>query len=618
MKIPKKLLITFLLCSMVFVMTPGLTEQVFAAKSDDSSGYFVSEDPVIWTCYNLSGVSNWPEMTTRFTIDEACHVSSIMTYHWNNAKGEEPGEISLRKDRTIIGTWDAKGYDGMGHVKNANWVATVDLDLEPGTYQVLDSDTETWSYNGGSDGMGFAELRGTAKDGSKEDPAGYFVTDDPILWTCYNILGVSNYPDEATKFTLEDACHVTYIMDYHWNKGKGKKPGKISLKKDGTTIGTWEAEGYDGMGHVKNANWVALADIDLKPGEYEIIDSDDETWSYNTSSGGRGFVQIYGYSEAYVSGNDADFDFSSYDNLLVNGDAEKGSIKGWKTEGADWEAIETVSGVTPHAGSYFFWPMQTEGGYLIQDVDISKAKTGDVFVAGAYMRDYTSDHGDESELIIQLLDSKEKVLEEAKTEAVTLTDEWTKKVVSLKKTDSAKYIRVLLHATRNVGTDCDSYFDDVILVNAGPNAQVNQGKNGGKDTGGTLSTKIQGEDFDEKLSDGVAGASEGENGNLGYIVDGGYAGYPDIDFGKGVDTFVMHTSKPNTLAYTMEIRLDSPKGTRIGRYDSPESEKTDSWNDFVDVEVPLSESVSGVHDLYFVFKSDSSSYLMDIDYFGFR
>ncbi|MCR4740317.1 MAG: carbohydrate-binding protein [Lachnospiraceae bacterium] len=618
MKTHWKLLITLLLAGMVFTMVPGVPDPVSAAVSDDTSGYFVSGDPVVWTCYNLSGVSSWPEMTTKFTIDEACHISSIMTYHWNNGKGEEPGKISLRKDRTVIGTWDAEGYDGMGEVKNANWVAAVDLDLEPGTYQVLDSDTETWSFNGGSEGMGFAELRGVVKNGSKEDPAGYFVTDDPILWTCYNLCGVGNYPDEATKFTLDEACHVTYIMDYHWNNGKGKKPGEISLKKDGRIIGTWDAEGYDGMGHVKNANWVAPADIDLEPGEYEVIDSDDETWSHNSSSGKRGFVQIYGYSEGDGSGSYDDFDFSSYDNLLVNGDAEKGSIKGWETEGADWEAAETVSGVEPHAGSYFFWPTQTEGGYLIQDVDISKAKTGDVFVAGAYMRDYVDGHGDESELIIQLLDSKEKVLEEAKTETITQTEEWTKKVVSLKKTDSARYIRVLLHATRNVGSDCDSYFDDVVLVNAGENGAVKPGKNGGKDKGGTLPKKIQGEDFDEKLSDGVAGASEGENGNLGYIVDGGYAGYPDIDFGNGADTFVMHASKPNALAYTMEIRLDSPKGTLIGKYDSPESEKTDSWSDFVDIEVPISKSPTGVHDLYFVFKSDSSSYLMDIDYFGFR
>ncbi|MCR5791001.1 MAG: carbohydrate-binding protein [Lachnospiraceae bacterium] len=615
MQTPKKLLISFLCAVMVFTMTLGSTGAVFAAGSD---GYFVSDDPVIWTCFNISGVTNGPEKATKFTLDEACHVSSIMTYHWNNGTGKQPGKIRLKKDGETIGTWKAEGYDGQGHVKNANWVAYVDLDLEPGEYQVLDSDKDTWSCNQGSDKMGFAELRGTTEGGSQESPSGYFSTDDPIVWTCYNISGVRNTPEEATKFTLDKPCHVTYIMNYHWNNGKGTKPGKIRLKKNGETIGTWEAKGYDGMGHVKNANWVAFADIDLEPGEYQVLDSDKETWSHNQGSNGMGFVEIYGYTEGTSPGNFDSFDFSGYDNLLVNGDAEEGSIDGWKAQDANWEAAENITGVTPHKGSYFFWPTQTGEGYLFQTVDISNAKSGDVFVAGAYMRDYTTDHGDDSELVLQLLDSDKQVLEEAKTETVSKTDTWTQKIVSLTNTGSARYVRVILHAKRNVGSDCDSYFDDVVLVNAGSNGVVKPGKNEGKDGTGTLSTKIQGEAFDESLSKGVAKASEGEEGNLGYVTAGGYAGYADVDFGSGVDTFVMLASKPNSLAYTMEIRLDSPKGTLIGSYKSPESETTGAWSDFAKVSVPLSKSPSGVHDLYFVFKSDSSSYLMDIDYFGFK
>lgn len=128
---------------------------------------------------------------------------------------------------------------------------------------------------------------------------------------------------------------------------------------------------------------------------------------------------------------------------------------------------------------------------------------------------------------------------------------------------------------------------------------------------------IQGEHFDENLSKGVIAASEGEGGNLGYIQNGDYGGYAGINFGDNVNTFYMSTSKPNVLAYTMEIRLDSPKGTLIGEYNSPKTETTGSWNDFIDVAVPLYESPEGVHDLYLVFKSDNSGYLLDIDYFWF-
>ncbi len=317
--------------------------------------------------------------------------------------------------------------------------------------------------------------------------------------------------------------------------------------------------------------------------------------------------------------------FAASGNLVTNGNAESGSTAGWRTQGSVWEAAKDVSGVTPHSGTYFFWPTQTDEAFMYQDVDISGAKTGDIFRLSAYMRDYTESHGDESELAIQMLDANGKRLAQDKA-TVTKTDIWTQKTVSLAKTSDAKTVRVILHAKRNVGTDCDAYFDDVELVNAGTSGSTEPGKTEpgretetGKTTGGKVSafSKIQGESFDSSKSKSVQAASEGEQGNLGYIVNGSYACFSGVDFGDGAESLSMYTSKPNALKYVVEIRLNSPSGTLVGSYTSPESDKTSAWSDFKNVTVPLTKNVKGVFDLYFVFSSSSTSYLMDIDYFTF-
>lgn len=117
-----------------------------------------------------------------------------------------------------------------------------------------------------------------------------------ILWTNNNIQGVQNDPENPTIITLEEDCFVTAIMDYHYFND-GQKPGTISLiGDDGAKYGPWQAKGRKGQGDVENAYWDTFPNIQLKAGDYEVIDSHVESWSQNDESGNSGMTEVRGYS----------------------------------------------------------------------------------------------------------------------------------------------------------------------------------------------------------------------------------------------------------------------------------------------------------------------------------
>ena len=67
-------------------------------------------------------------------------ITHLQTYHWNNRKGtQQAGQIGI----TGKGFWQAKGQSGMFNTPNAEWIATPNVVLEPGTYFVIDGDLVT-------------------------------------------------------------------------------------------------------------------------------------------------------------------------------------------------------------------------------------------------------------------------------------------------------------------------------------------------------------------------------------------------------------------------------------------------------------------------------------------
>ncbi|MCE1225816.1 MAG: hypothetical protein LWW87_04910 [Geobacteraceae bacterium] len=117
---------------------------------------------------------------------------------------------------------------------------------------------------------------------------------DPVVYMNGNIDAVLNGPRVPTTFNISVPHRITWIYTYHYFNG-GKLPGTISLRhSDGTVYGPFKADGAVGQGGVANAYWFVRPNVEIKAGNYSVIDSDTATWSHNSGSGFAGFVELRG------------------------------------------------------------------------------------------------------------------------------------------------------------------------------------------------------------------------------------------------------------------------------------------------------------------------------------
>lgn len=114
---------------------------------------------------NIYRVYNKPTCPTSFTISAPVLVTQISNYHWNDGKGQDPGNITLvHQDGTVYGPWRSHGLSGQANAPNVYWQCSVDVLLKPGLYIVLDSDVNTWSRNPESGGAGITSIQGVLQE----------------------------------------------------------------------------------------------------------------------------------------------------------------------------------------------------------------------------------------------------------------------------------------------------------------------------------------------------------------------------------------------------------------------------------------------------------------------
>jgi hypothetical protein len=112
-----------------------------------------------------------------------------------------------------------------------------------------------------------------------------------------NAGAVQNQPTARNMAcTFTTGVHITQIVTYHWNGGRGKPPGTLGLKSNATghVYGPYAATGSSGSGGAPNVNWTANVNFCVPAGGYLILDSDFATWSMNLQSAYRGFVIVRG------------------------------------------------------------------------------------------------------------------------------------------------------------------------------------------------------------------------------------------------------------------------------------------------------------------------------------
>lgn len=119
----------------------------------------VPQVEAVFDNYNSAGVASNPTGPTTFTLAQKRTIYSIQTYHWNGAKGKTPGTIALKyQDGRIFGPWQATGAPGQGGVPDAYWTVMPNLEIPEGKYTIVDSDPASWAQNGGSRGLGMAQI----------------------------------------------------------------------------------------------------------------------------------------------------------------------------------------------------------------------------------------------------------------------------------------------------------------------------------------------------------------------------------------------------------------------------------------------------------------------------
>lgn len=124
-------------------------------------------------------------------------------------------------------------------------------------------------------------------------------------------------------------------------------------------------------------------------------------------------------------------------------------------------------------------------------------------------------------------------------------------------------------------------------------------------------TQIEAESFQNQQGIQTENCTEGGQ-NIGYIENGDYAVYSNIDFGNGAASFQARVASASSGG-NIEIRLDSITGTLIGT--CPVA-GTGGWQTWTDVKCNVSAG-SGKHDVYLKF-TGGNGYLFNLNWFKFN
>ena len=196
--------------------------------------------------------------------------------------------------------WHHGDKDGCNHAVQGprGHKGTVHFYVSDGTYVC------TESYDGSITGTGGPGA--CFKTVPPPPPAKYTCTGNQIkLFDNSNGGGVLNGAKPPSFTTNGKAYCVVSITTYHWNNGKGAKPGSLGLSGT-STVGPYSATGSAGQGGAPNVNW-SVNVPQTKPvvinGAYSCTDTDPATWSQNPQTHGTGFCTVYVKSAVKAAGS---------------------------------------------------------------------------------------------------------------------------------------------------------------------------------------------------------------------------------------------------------------------------------------------------------------------------
>jgi hypothetical protein len=262
-----------------------------------------------------------------FSISKPTLLTAIVDVHFNpnvnatHVENNSPGSLALVDDvGNYYGPFAAETTSAVNNGQASAtmlWVASVDnVELPPGHYLVIDSDTTSVLFNAQTQGVPATFVKGvdaeayaSYMDGlvaaNEPEPVGQPVATatagnpgvEPVKVTYSNPQALvnnppdttlssfpSNYPSLPCEFVTDKPVMVTKVMDYHINNGKGAHPGMIGLQEHGgTSYGSWPAYGqaYNG---IPNAIWVVSPNFEIPAGSYKVIDNEFSTLSADANN----------------------------------------------------------------------------------------------------------------------------------------------------------------------------------------------------------------------------------------------------------------------------------------------------------------------------------------------
>ena len=165
---------------------------------------------------------------TPFNLNQAANITQLVTYHWNDGRGNpNVGIITIwTTSRQLLLTAQAHGEAGQGGVI-ANWVADLanPFFLPAGSYILDDSSHDTWSHNSGTAGClsfapsfqcGFAIIRGNvvAQQGTSGGSASA-TCPDPFgnRYATLNRLNVAAHL-QVRNFRQPELCEVLDALEF--------------------------------------------------------------------------------------------------------------------------------------------------------------------------------------------------------------------------------------------------------------------------------------------------------------------------------------------------------------------------------------------------------------------
>lgn len=96
-----------------------------------------------------------------------------------------------------------------------------------------------------------------------------------------------------SKVTIDFDEKVTKIKTLHRGVSNNEKVQLSLIDESGNVLGNWEGEAVKVADDSNTYYRIFYSKLDIKPGRYEVVLSNNSGWVYNSQSENSGFVSVY-------------------------------------------------------------------------------------------------------------------------------------------------------------------------------------------------------------------------------------------------------------------------------------------------------------------------------------